>query len=65
MAPRTLRRTGRADAAKAAGFPGAVVARDASTLLTEWDEPVAVETRGGAKAYMETLCDHIGPIALK
>ena len=47
-------------AAKAAGFPGAVAAHDASTHLTEWDEPVAVETRGGAGAYMETLCDVLG-----
>ena len=47
-------------AAKAAGFPGAVAAHDASTHLTEWDEPVAVETRGGAEVYMETLCDVLG-----
>ena len=38
----------------------AVAAHDASTHLTEWDEPVAVETRGGAEAYMETLCDVLG-----
>jgi len=49
--------TRRGVAAKAAGFPGAVAAHDASTHLTEWDETVAVETRGGAEAYMETRCD--------
>ena len=42
---------------KLRGFPGtarvaisvrvALVARDASTHLTEWDETMAVETRGG------------------
>ena len=55
-----IAQTGRGVAAKAAGFPGAVAAHDASTHLTEWDEPVAVETRGGAEAYMETLCDVLG-----
>ena len=38
----------------------AVAARDASTHLTEWDEIMAVETRGGAEAYMETLCNVLG-----
>ena len=38
----------------------AVAAHDASTHLTERDEPVAVETRGGAEVYMETLCDVLG-----
>ena len=31
-----------------------------STHLTEWDEPVAVETGGGAEASMETLCVLLG-----
>ena len=52
--------TGEEVAAKAAGFPGAVASHDASTHLTEWDETVAVETRGGAEASMETLCDVLG-----
>ena len=52
--------TGVVVAGKAGGFPRAVAAHDASTYLTEWDEPVAVETRGGAEAYMETLCDVLG-----
>jgi len=55
-----IAQTGGGVAAKAAGFPRAVAAHDASTHLTEWDEPVAVETRGGAEAYMETLCDVLG-----
>ena len=55
-----IAQTGGVVAAKAGGFPGAVAAHDASTHLTEWDEPVAVETRGGAEAYMETLCDVLG-----
>ena len=38
----------------------ALAARDASTHLTEWDETMAVETRGGAEVYMETLCDVLG-----
>ena len=55
-----IAQTGGGVAAKAAGFPRAVAAHDASTNLTEWDEPVAVETRGDAEAYMETLCDVLG-----
>ncbi len=55
-----IAQTGGVVAGKAAGFRGAVAAHDASTHLTEWDEPVAVETRGGAEAYMETLCDVLG-----
>ena len=41
-----IAQTGRGVAAKASGFPGAVAARDASTLLTEWDETVDAQTRG-------------------
>ena len=52
--------TGRAVAAKAAGFPGAVAAHDASTRLTEWDETMAVETQGVAEASTETLCNVLG-----
>jgi len=52
-----IAQAGKEVAAKAAGFPSAVAAHDASTHLTEWDEIVAVETRGGAEASMETLCD--------
>jgi len=55
-----IAQTGGVVAAKAAGFPGAVASHDASTHLTEWDETVAVETRGGAEAYMETLRDVLG-----
>ena len=55
-----IAQTGGGVAAKAAGFPGAVAAHDASTHLTEWDEPVAVETRGGAEVYMEILWDVLG-----
>ena len=55
-----IAQTGRGVAAKASGFPGAVAARDASTHLTEWDETMAGETRGGAEASMETLCDVLG-----
>jgi hypothetical protein len=33
----------------------ALTAHDASTHLTEWDETMAGETRGGAEAYLETL----------
>ena len=38
----------------------AVAARDASTHLTEWDETLAAETRGGAEACKETMCDLLG-----
>jgi hypothetical protein len=38
----------------------ALTARDASTHLTEWDETMAVETRGGAEAYLETLGEVLG-----
>ena len=55
-----IAQTGGVVAGKAAGFPRSVAAHDASTHLTEWDEPVAVETRGGAEASMETLCDVLG-----
>ena len=41
-----IAQTGRGVAAKASGFPGAVAAHDVSTHLTEWDETMAVETRG-------------------
>ena len=55
-----IAQTGGVVAAKAAGFPGAVAAHDASTHLTEWDEIMAVETRGGAEVSMETLCNVLG-----
>ena len=38
----------------------ALTAHDASTHLTEWDETMAVETRGGAEAYLETLAEVLG-----
>ena len=38
----------------------ALTAHDASTHLTESDETMAVETRGGAEAYLETLGEVLG-----
>jgi hypothetical protein len=29
-------------------------------MLSEWDETMAVETRGGAEAYLETLGEVLG-----
>ena len=47
----------RSDRCQGSSLPVALAARDASTNLTEWDETMAVETRGGAEASMETLCN--------
>ena len=41
-------------------FRYALLSRPPPPHLTEWDETMAVETRGGVEASMETLCNVLG-----